>query len=396
MRVLVATTAGAGHVAGLLPFARACVRAGHDVHVAAPASFGQTVLREGFPQEPLPDAEPGALAAVFSRLPSLPMHQADALVVQEVFGRLALQASLPQMHRIVVRWRPDVILREPAELSSYVVAQEYAVPHVQANIGLGSLDDRLQPLFETSLADVGCDGAALRTAPRWTTVPPTFDVPAEGVSGPVSHVREPAVADRVPVSLPDWWSNRDEPLVYVTFGSVAASIGLFPVFYRGVLEQLGDLPVRVLLTLGEAGEPQHLGHVPANVHIERWWPQPQVMPHAAVVVGHGGFGTTQAALVAGVPQVVLPLFTFDQFLNAGRVAEVGIGVALVDDDAADRSAGDVARGGPQAARRLGDAVLRVLADRRIRHAAAALSAEVESLPPTSACMALLESMRSRS
>lgn len=392
MRVLVATTAGAGHFAGVLPFARACARAGHEVRVAAPASFGGTVRREGFGHEPLPDADPSALAAVFSRIPSLTMHEADDLVAQEVFGRLDLHAALPQMRRIAARWQPDVVVREPAELSSYVVAQERGVPHVQANIGLSRLDDRLLPLFETPLAEVGCDAAALRSAPRWTTVPPSFDVPAQSGSGRVSHVREPTVGDSGTAPLPEWWSGREEPLVYVTFGSVAASIGLFPVFYQGVLEQVGELPVRVLMTLGEAGEPEQLGPLPPNVHVERWWPQAQVMAHAAVVVGHGGFGTTQTALVAGVPQVVVPLFSFDQFLNAGRVAAAGIGVALVDDDAGTRSADAVAHG-PQAARRLGAAVVSVIADRRIHRAAAALAAEIEALPPTSVCVSWLESMR---
>lgn len=393
MRVLVATTAGAGHFAGLLPFARACTRAGHEVRVAAPASFAATVRREGLTHEPVPDAEPADLAAVFGQIPSLTRHGADDLVIQEVFGRLDLQAALPQMRTIAAGWRPDVVLREPSELASYVVAQERGVPHVQANIGLGRLDDRMLPLLDAPLDEVGCDGAGLRTAARWTTVPPSFDVPAELATGPVSHVRAPSVDDTGAAALPDWWNSSDEPLAYVTFGSVAASIGLFPVFYRRVLEQLRELPVRVLLTLGEAGDPEQLGLVPPNVHVERWWPQAQVMAGAAVVVGHGGFGTTQAALVAGVPQVVLPLFSFDQFLNAERVAASGVGVALVDPDASNRSAGDLVPHGPEAAAQLGDAVLGVIADRGIHRAAAAVSAEVEALPPVATCVASLESMR---
>ena len=58
MRVLVATTAGAGHLAGLLPFARACVRAGHEVRVVAPASFAPAVATAGLVHEPVADADP--------------------------------------------------------------------------------------------------------------------------------------------------------------------------------------------------------------------------------------------------------------------------------------------------------------------------------------------------
>ena len=47
-----------------------------------------------------------------------------------------------------------------------------------------------------------------------------------------------------------------------------------------------------------------------------------MLSRASVAVGHGGFGTTQAALEAAVPQAVLPLFSFDQFANADRVAAV--------------------------------------------------------------------------
>lgn len=71
-------------------------------------------------------------------------------------------------------WRPDLVLREPAELASYVVATEHGIPHVQTNIGLSVLDDRSLPLLAQTLADVGCPVERLAAAPRWTVVPPSF------------------------------------------------------------------------------------------------------------------------------------------------------------------------------------------------------------------------------
>ena len=49
------------------------------------------------------------------------------------------------------------------------------------------------------------------------------------------------------------------------------------------------------------------------------------------MIGHGGFGTTMAALAAGVPQVVVPLFAIDQFVNAEQVAAVHAGVQVLGD-----------------------------------------------------------------
>ncbi len=392
MRVLAATTAGAGHFAGLLPFVRACQEVGHDVRVAAPASFAGTVTGAGLSHVPLPDIDGAALGQVLSQIPSLQMREADALIVQEVFGRLDAEAALPAMRELMDSWRPDVLLREPAELASYVSAQERGIPHVQTNTGLNSLDDFLLPLLDAPLAALGGDPAGLRTAPRWTVVPPGFDQDGDLVLGPVLRGRDTTGANASSAPLPPWWEDSDDPLVYVTFGSVAAGIGFFPAVYVAALEQLRDLPVRVLLTLGAAGDPAALGALPPNVHVERWWPQADVLAQAAVVVGHGGFGTTQAALAAAVPQVVVPLFSFDQFINAERVASVGNGMALIDAEAADRLVGETVPHGPRALGDLGVAVRQVLQDETYRTRAGALASEVSALPTTAECVASLEAM----
>jgi len=260
VRVLGATTAGAGHFAGLLPFARAGAQAGHEVRVAAPPSFAGAVEDAGFVHEPLADADPAELGAVFGRVPTLSMREADDLVVQEVFGRVDRDAALPGMRAALDRWRPHVVLREPAELASYVAAHERGIPHVQTQIGPSAIDDRLLPLLAVPLHEIGCESAALRAAPRWTIVPPSFDAPSCG-TGLVTYARDPAVdlaTTATMATLPDWWRphDNDKPLVYVTFGSVAASIGLFPKFYTRVVEQLAELPARVLLTLGNSGNPR--------------------------------------------------------------------------------------------------------------------------------------------
>jgi hypothetical protein len=209
VRVLAATTAGVGHFAGLVPFARACVRVGHELRVAAPASFADTVEREGFVHEPLADVDPAALGAVFGRAAALSRYEGNDLVLQEVFGRLDRDAALPGMRAVLDSWRPDVVLREPAELASYVAAEERGLPHVQTSIGLSALDDRLLPLFDAPVQEVGCSLAGLAAAPRWTTVPPSFDVPSTTRTGPVAHARDPALGGVPTAPLPKWWDEDD-------------------------------------------------------------------------------------------------------------------------------------------------------------------------------------------
>ena len=87
--------------------------------------------------------------------------------------------------------------------------------------------------------------------------------------------------------------------------------------------------------------------------------------------------------------MVLPLFSFDQFANAERVAAVGVGVALVAEDPGAQRAGDVLPRGPRAVADLPAAVATVVGDGPHRARARALAAEVGSLPTTDEVVATL-------
>ena len=118
-----------------------------------------------------------------------------------------------------------------------------------------------------------------------------------------------------------------EPLVYLSFGLVtrgrahAALPRALPRGDRGARAAAGA----VLLTVGEDRDHGELGPLPDNVTVERWVPQDEVLPRAAAVVTHGGHGSTLGALAHGVPMVVLPLFSLDQWFNAEAVARAGAG-----------------------------------------------------------------------
>jgi hypothetical protein len=118
VRVLCATTANGGHFGPLVPIARACAEAGHDVRVTAPSSYAATVRAAGFPHEPFADAPPALVGPVMARLPTMTFEEADDLVVREVFARIDAQAALPSLVETVERWRPDVVLRESRYLPS--------------------------------------------------------------------------------------------------------------------------------------------------------------------------------------------------------------------------------------------------------------------------------------
>jgi UDP:flavonoid glycosyltransferase YjiC (YdhE family) len=178
--------------------------------------------------------------------------------------------------------------------------------------------------------------------------------------------------------LPAAWGNPADPLVYVSYGSVTARQPEFAPVYEATLRTLADVPVRVLMTTGQGLDPAGLEPIPPNSHVGQWWPQEAVMLEAAAVVGHGGFGTTMAALASGVPQVVLPLFSFDQAINAERVAAVNAGIHLT--------------GGLGAIDELPGALRRVLDDPGFREGVRAIAAEISALPDITECLPILEQL----
>jgi UDP:flavonoid glycosyltransferase YjiC (YdhE family) len=166
---------------------------------------------------------------------------------------------------------------------------------------------------------------------------------AEHVVGPM--LWEPPSA---PVELPD----GPGPLVLV-----APSTSQDPDarLVRATLEGLEGLPLRVLAVAdGDTGV-----RCPTNATVVEWMSYAAVMPHADVVVCHGGHGTVARALSCGVPVVICPA-AGDMFENAARIAWAGVGVRV-----------------PRRAlrpRALRGAVSRVLDDGRMRQRAGELAA----------------------
>src|SRR6187200_2298348 len=118
MRVLLASTAGAGHLGPLVPFARALRRAGHEILVAAPISAQPRVERAGLPSISVADPLERDLALVRERLRAATLDEANEIVLSETFGRVRSRAALPGMELAMDAWRPHVVVRESCEFAS--------------------------------------------------------------------------------------------------------------------------------------------------------------------------------------------------------------------------------------------------------------------------------------
>jgi UDP:flavonoid glycosyltransferase YjiC (YdhE family) len=374
MRVLFTTRGSAGHLGPLVPYAAACRSAGHDVLVAAQDRFAANVARTGLPFAPLgapPDEEWMPLLPEFARMR---LDEGHDRMVSEFFGALDVRAMLPGLRALAREWRPDLIVRESWEYTSPLVAAEHGIPIARVGLGVAAVE-------EVSDRAVGRIG----TESYLTSIPFALEDPS--VLLPQSTLR--FRGDEAPPSAP----GEGEPLVYISFGSVTAGAHLpfYPSLYRAAIDALAPLPARFLLTVGEERDHAELGPLPPNFKVERWVPQDEVLHRAAAVVTHGGLGSTLGALAHGVPLVVLPLFSLDQWFNAAAVARAGAGVAL-DAERHTRRGVDLPSAETLAALR--PAVERLLSDPAPRRAARAIAEEIRALPPVEEAVPALEALAS--
>ena len=148
--------------------------------------------------------------------------------------------------------------------------------------------------------------------------------------------------------------------MYVTLGTVFNR----PALLRQLIDGL-DGSVSALVTTGRNVDPESLGAWPANVRVERFVPQEQVLPRCAAVVAHAGSGSVRGALAHGLPLVLVPQGA-DQFDNAARCAAAGAAV--------------VVRPQELTAEAVRLALKRVLEDPSFAEAARRVQAEIRAMP----------------
>jgi UDP:flavonoid glycosyltransferase YjiC (YdhE family) len=338
------------------------------------------VEQAGFPfragGEP-PEAE---VAPIREQLPIAPAQHASILGNRELFGRLATTAMLPTMEQMCAEWAPDIVLRDPCEYASAVVAHRLGIPTAQVAISLaegeaGSIAAAAPALEEHRSGLV----EELRASPYLTRFPGSLD-PSPFPTTVRFH--DPLEVRDAGPALPDWWGGSDLPLVYMTFGTVLGHMTMAPSVYRTAIKAVEQLGVRVLLTVGRELDRSCLGLMPANVHVENFVDQSLVLDQAHLVVSHGGSGTVFGALAAGIPLVVVPLFA-DQFENGRRIAAASAGVlvepahpGLVDEDAP----------------RITEAITIVLGDATYRRQASYLADEMAATRSVDEVVAALSTM----
>ena len=141
--------------------------------------------------------------------------------------------------------------------------------------------------------------------------------------GPNTHVVGPLEWEpqTEAIDLPD--GNPDWPLVLVAPSTAQDPEGRLLI---AAANGLAGLPIRLLITTNRRPPAGGLRAAP-NVKVVDWLSYSQTMPHADVVVCHGGHGTLVRALSSGAVPVIWPAYG-DMAENAARAAWAGAAVRV--------------------------------------------------------------------
>ncbi|MBK8022431.1 MAG: glycosyltransferase family 1 protein [Chloroflexi bacterium] len=392
MRIVILTIGTRGDVQPFVALARGLRAAGHDPLIVAPEVFAEFVRDAGVAFAPFP-GDPAAF------IQSLVDRGGSRLrLIREVM-KFAMPIARDVLSRALAASRgADVILASfLLTIGGYQVARQLDVPFISAQLfptftptrafpmagmpGGSPLANRLSHTISTALFWHSSRIAYQTLKRQAPEVPRTLANPfgpsLRTIYGFSRHVLPPPPDwdDRTRVtgywfldSPPDYtpppplaeFLAAGEPPVYIGFGSM-------------VTDEAQRLSALVIDALRRTGRRAILlggwgrfggDHLPPHILQLDSAPHDWLFERVAVVVHHGGAGTTGASLRAGKPALIVP-FTADQPFWGNRVAALGVGLPPIPHR---RLTADALSAG----------IERLLTDRSMRERAAALGSAIRA------------------
>ena len=337
MRVLFSCVPGFGHFHPMVPLAQGLAVAGHDVAFATAERFCRRVVAPtGFKAFSAGPSPAWVYEETVSRSGAAGVGEEDVWGFgAHMFADVAAAAKIADLARITDEWSPDLVVHDMTDFAAPVAAADAGIPWAGQSFGALQPFDFWEP-------------AAELVAPLWRRqnveplplggmfhhlyldiCPPSFQASWIDRVATARPLRPVPFDTSAGGRLPLWVRQLPEaPTVYVTLGTIMNQVGGV---FEAVLEGLSAEPYNVIVTVGPDRDPAELGPQPENVHVESYLPQSLLFPHCDLVLCHGGSGTTLAALAHGLPLLVLPQGA-NQFWNAERCAELGVGAWLPESD----------------------------------------------------------------
>ncbi|XP_017087039.3 UDP-glucosyltransferase 2-like [Drosophila bipectinata] len=168
--------------------------------------------------------------------------------------------------------------------------------------------------LERNISAVLLNGYMPLTSPR----PLAYNmIPVGGL-----HIQPPKP---LPEKIQKFLDGASNGAIYFSLGSQVRCADLPPEKLKVFLDVFGSLKQRVLWKF----EDESLPNLPANVMVQKWMPQADILahPNVKVFIAHGGNFGFQEAVHYGVPVLGMPVYA-DQYSNLHQGKKAGIALLM--------------------------------------------------------------------
>ena len=359
MKITMIAIGSTGDVRPYVLLGKELARRGHQITIAAFASFQQMVEKEGLSFFPLP----GDVMTLMGNIMKPGTTGFTFLAQLEKSLRSIAEPFLEEILRSCQD--ADAMVCTFFGSTFYSVAEKYHIPCVQTHYFPMDINDltpissapgqRIGKLWNRASYRLGyllismleraylnpwrekngmCVSRRLRTSPDYTV---------DGQTVPVIYAISQLLMPRPPqwgahIHMSGfWWEGDPEPFtppqdlvdflkagpppVYIGFGSMVS--GNMTKTFTRVIRAVRASGIRAVVSMGWAEESLQVKSN-SRIYFGKYLPHDWLFPQMAAVVHHGGAGTCASGLRAGKPTLVIP-FGGDQPFWGDRVYRLGCG-----------------------------------------------------------------------
>lgn len=216
-------------------------------------------------------------------------------------GRFSLPSKLPVIFGKILWWLVDILALDP------LIGK--TLNPFRRRLGLS-------PVKHILSAWVFSPDLVIGLFPPWWAAPqPDWPPNTKLFSFPLF---DQGVAEELPKEVAEFLEGGEPPIVFMP-GTLNTAAKDFFIESVAICERLNRRGVFLSKDSGQISKT-----LPASIGYWNYIPFSRLLPHAALLIHHGGIGTTAQALSAGIPQIIRPM-AFDQFDNARRIQRLGVG-----------------------------------------------------------------------
>jgi len=372
MKVLIASTAGLGHLNPLLAVANILIKHNHEVVVQTAPKLRSMVEAAGVsftPEPPETNSSTDAMA-FFLELkqaknpnPGLEMAAFDLeyFFAKKIGGQAAgLKQALQDFPADVIvadslffgtlpmllgvrEERPVIVHLGIQHLNLFSAKNTPPQPGMSQKEQLAERERRKRVFHQPAkagvdkvLAELGCDPLPCSPLESMSVLPDlylqhgieSFQYSDDSSSSPPLYYIGLLPMPPGQPTLPTWWHelDRTKRLVLVTQGTIANRN--FEQLIGPTLTGLAkEEDVIVLVSMGGQPIESILTEIPANAYLASYLPYELIMPSVDLLVTNGGYGTVNLALAHGIP-IVSAGMTEDKGEVSAHVQWAGVGIDL--------------------------------------------------------------------